>query len=83
MLQLIGQCGPLLGTRLYPASQAPLYTSGMCVCALAMVVVAFLAVGLRVYLGMVNGREEKGYGRVGEEGGMLAKRKVVPFKFML
>ena len=26
MFHLIGQCGPLLGTRLYPTAEAPYYT---------------------------------------------------------
>jgi hypothetical protein len=50
MLQLVGQCGPLVGTRLYPDVDAPYYTRGMAGCAGAMVVVAALAVILRLYL---------------------------------
>lgn len=51
VLQVIGQCGPLVGTRLYPEEEAPFYVRGMGVCAGAMVAVAVLAVGLRIYLG--------------------------------
>jgi MFS family permease len=58
MLQLIGQCGPLIGTRLYPDKDAPYYTPGMASCAAAMVGVAILAVILRVYLSMKNRRPE-------------------------
>ncbi|GKZ31160.1 hypothetical protein AbraIFM66950_011331 [Aspergillus brasiliensis] len=50
LLNVIGQCGPLLGTRLYPASQGPWYVPGMAVCAGFMVTVAALAGLLRVLL---------------------------------
>ncbi|EPE28238.1 MFS general substrate transporter [Glarea lozoyensis ATCC 20868] len=36
ILQVIGQCGPLVGTRLYPDEEAPYYVKGMGVCALSM-----------------------------------------------
>ncbi|OBU00453.2 hypothetical protein VE01_01472 [Pseudogymnoascus verrucosus] len=59
MLQLVGQCGPLVGTRLYPDVDAPYYTRGMAGCAGAMVVVAALAVILRFYLSRKNRNNEK------------------------
>jgi MFS family permease len=64
VLQVIGQCGPLVGTRLYPEEEAPYYVRGMGVCAVAMVCVAVLAVGLRLYLGSRNRRVA--YGKIGE-----------------
>jgi len=81
MLQLIGQCGPLVGTRLYPDKDAPYYTPGMASCAGAMVGVAILAVILRVYLSMKNRRPEIGkeaeYTEVGneEDGTTVGKRR--------
>ncbi|OOF91629.1 hypothetical protein ASPCADRAFT_154604 [Aspergillus carbonarius ITEM 5010] len=54
LLNVIGQCGPLLGTRLYPRSQGPWYVPGMAVCAGFMVAVAGLAILLRVLLGREN-----------------------------
>ncbi|KAK1814221.1 hypothetical protein LTR12_011420 [Friedmanniomyces endolithicus] len=36
MLNVIGQMGPLLGTRLYPDAEGPYYVKGMSVCAVAM-----------------------------------------------
>lgn len=33
LLNIIGQCGPLLGTRMFPADDAPYYVTGMAVCA--------------------------------------------------
>ncbi|PLB34281.1 putative MFS transporter [Aspergillus candidus] len=50
VLNLIGQCGPLLGTRLYPASDGPWYVRGMATCAFFMLLVAALAVVLRLLL---------------------------------
>jgi MFS family permease len=66
VLQIIGQCGPLVGTRLYPEEEAPFYVRGMGACAGAMVGVALLAVGLRFYLGGRNRRVA--YGRIGDRG---------------
>ncbi|KAL5337726.1 major facilitator superfamily domain-containing protein [Aspergillus crustosus] len=43
ILNVIGQCGPLLGTRLYPAADGPWYVRGMGVCAGFMAFVAVLA----------------------------------------
>ena len=54
ILNLIGQCGPLLGTRLYPESDGPWYVRGMVVCSFFMLLVAFLAFGLRIILQRAN-----------------------------
>jgi dipeptide/tripeptide permease len=87
MLQLIGQCGPLVGTRLYPDSDAPLYTRGMSICAAAMVLVALLALALRWYLKRLNRKAIQGYGKIGEEGDTLVPKmggkSTAPFEFML
>lgn len=50
LLNLVGQCGPLLGTRLYPKSEHPYYTKGHIICAAFMVFTAFLALVLRFFL---------------------------------
>jgi len=50
ILQFFGQCGPLLGTRLFPEDDGPLYTRGMGVCALFMAAVAILTWVLRQVL---------------------------------
>ncbi|KAK9234432.1 major facilitator superfamily domain-containing protein [Lipomyces kononenkoae] len=50
LLQMVGQCGPILGTRLYPATQGPRYVAGMAVCAAFMYFNAILALVLRTYL---------------------------------
>ncbi|KAE8385954.1 major facilitator superfamily domain-containing protein [Aspergillus alliaceus] len=50
IMNIIGQCGPLLGTRLYPSVDRPWYIRGMAACSFFMVVVAVLAFVLRVIL---------------------------------
>lgn len=50
LLQMVGQCGPILGTRLYPAGEKPRYIKGQWVCASFMFFTAFLALCLRFYL---------------------------------
>ncbi|KAL2808992.1 major facilitator superfamily domain-containing protein [Aspergillus granulosus] len=57
ILNIIGQCGPLLGTRLYPAEDGPWYVRGMGVCAVFMGIVAVLAVALRFTLQRANARQ--------------------------
>ncbi|KAL2267441.1 hypothetical protein VTJ83DRAFT_4718 [Remersonia thermophila] len=59
LLQVLGQCGPLVGTRLFPERQAPYYATGMAVCAGGMAGVAVLAVALRGWLARVNARWDK------------------------
>jgi len=56
ILNLVGQCGPLLGTRLYPDADAPYYVRGMVVCSAAMGVVFVLALVLRRLLARENAR---------------------------
>ena len=56
LLQVVGQCGPLLGTRLYPSDDGPYFAPGMRSCALAMLGVAALCLVLRVYMKRWNER---------------------------
>ncbi|KAK0743142.1 major facilitator superfamily transporter [Schizothecium vesticola] len=71
MLNVVGQCGPLLGTRMFPAREAPYYRRGMVVCAGFMGFNAVLAGVLRVYFVRENRMIERGEGgraaEVGEE----------------
>ena len=94
MLQLIGQCGPLVGTRLYPDRDAPYYSPGMRTCAGAMLTVAILACVLRLYLQYLNqkmDREEaakENEGTTIEEEGLVGpgKARKTPaenFRYML
>jgi len=68
ILQAVGQCGPLLGTRLYPESEGPYYVRGMAVCGSAMVAVVLLVGVQRWRLKRANrerDRKEAMEGRVG------------------
>lgn len=56
ILNVIGQCGPLVGVRLFPKEQGPYYVPGMAVCAVFMLGVAVLALILRFYLIRLNRR---------------------------
>ena len=62
LINLVGQCGPILGTRLYPATQAPRYVEGMSICAAFMFFTTLLALGLRTYLVWENGKLDQKYG---------------------
>lgn len=76
ILNLVGQCGPLLGTRIYPANDSPYYRLGMWVCAAFMLFNGLLAFGLRYLLQWENSRLDRKYGmlerqeRQGELGGL-------------
>ncbi|PWY89030.1 MFS general substrate transporter [Aspergillus heteromorphus CBS 117.55] len=70
LMNIVGQCGPLLGTRLYPATQGPWYVQGMAICGSFMLGVAVLAGGLRWLLRLEMRRNKMGRGEgVGEEEG--------------
>lgn len=56
ILQIIGQMGPLVGTRLYPDHDKPYYVTGMAVCSVAMMFVFWLAFALRLVLRRENMR---------------------------
>jgi len=68
ILNLVGQCGPLLGTRVYPASDSPYYRLGMWVCAGFMLFNGLLAFGLRCLLVWENRRLDRKYGIVDRQG---------------
>ncbi|KAG8157496.1 hypothetical protein KVR01_012538 [Diaporthe batatas] len=59
VMNLVGQCGPLLGTRVFPAREAPYYARGMAVCAAFMAFNAVLALGLRTYFKLRNDRWDR------------------------
>ncbi|KAL9085844.1 MAG: hypothetical protein Q9159_004509 [Coniocarpon cinnabarinum] len=94
ILNLVGQCGPLIGTRAFPDEDAPFYGRGMGVCAGAMGAVFILAVVLRWVLRSENlrsvrERDGRGRGRTGEEDGegevegMLSGAKEQDGRFVL
>lgn len=90
IIQIVGQCGPLLGVHLFPKSQAPYYVPGMSVCAGFMLLVAALALVLRWDLARRNRSQAvTQYEMVGTEDDGLAnegwssRSENAGFKFML
>ena len=87
ILNVIGQCGPLVGTSVFPREEGPWYVKGMAICAGFMMVVAVLAGVLRWVLIRENRRARQGRGGgvyAGiplDEGGHAGDGKV--FEFML
>lgn len=59
LLNIIGQCGPLLGTRIFPTRDGPYYVRGMAICAAFMLFNALLAVVLRTLLAWENRRLDR------------------------
>ncbi|VVT48638.1 uncharacterized protein SAPINGB_P001877 [Magnusiomyces paraingens] len=62
LLQLVGQCGPLVGTRVYPATDTPRYTRGFWTCAGCLAASAALALWLRAHLAKLNRIRDNVYG---------------------
>lgn len=86
VLNLIGQCGPLVGTSIFPESDGPWYVRGMFICGGFMGVVGVLAAVLRAVLKRENGKIGRGgreeYAGIPlEEGGRRPEKK--GFEFML
>ncbi|KAF1985408.1 MFS general substrate transporter [Aulographum hederae CBS 113979] len=67
ILNLVGQCGPLLGTRLYPSGEGPFYVKGQSICAAFMFFTTFLALGLRTLLWWENKKLDRLYGTLEEQ----------------
>ncbi|KPI35146.1 putative transporter [Cyphellophora attinorum] len=65
LLNVLGQCGPLVGVRAFPDGDAPGFVRGMCVCGSFMAGVVGLSVLLRWWLGRLN-RKGGGAGNGGE-----------------
>ncbi|KAL1892502.1 hypothetical protein Sste5346_007012 [Sporothrix stenoceras] len=59
MLNIIGQCGPILGTRVFPVKEQPYYEKGMSICAAFMFFNALLALSLRQYFVIQNRKLER------------------------
>ncbi|KAH8696456.1 putative MFS transporter [Talaromyces proteolyticus] len=82
ILNVVGQFGPLIGTRLYPDSDGPLYVSGMLTCSVFMLFVASLAFSLRLILARRNrkaGEEEDKMGIEMAEGeGLISDESQLP-----
>ncbi|KAL9029939.1 MAG: hypothetical protein Q9196_001887 [Gyalolechia fulgens] len=62
ILNIVGQCGPLLGTNIFPKDESPRYFKGMWVSAAFTLFTAFLALGLRTLLVWENKKLDDKYG---------------------
>lgn len=67
MLSLIGQCGPLLGTRIYPSGSGPQYVMGHSICAGFLFFTTLLAFLQRLLLARKNRKLDQQYGTVKEQ----------------
>ena len=67
VLNLIGQCGPLLGTRLYPSKEGPFYVKGQAVCAAFMFFTTLLVITLRTLLAWENKKLDRKHGTVAQQ----------------
>ena len=62
LMQFVGQCGLLLGTRVFPATEAPYYRKGFWVSFGFMVFEVACALTLRYYLKWQNKKKDDTYG---------------------
>jgi len=69
MLNIIGQCGPILGTRVFPVTDKPYYIPGMSICAAFMFFNAALALLLRTYFAWKNKQFAKAEQSMTQESG--------------
>jgi hypothetical protein len=67
ILNLLGQCGPLAGTRLFPKDEGPFYVKGQSVCAAFMFLFCILALGLRTMLVWENKKLDEKYGTLEQQ----------------
>ena len=67
ILNLVGQCGPLLGTRIFPTIEGPRYVKGQSICAAFMFFNCLLALCLRVLLKWENKKLDRKWGVDGQE----------------
>ena len=74
LLNLVGQCGPLLGTNIFPPADGPRYVRGLSICAAFIFFNAFLALALRTLLVWENRRLDEKYGVQAAAGGAEKSR---------
>lgn len=92
ILNVVGQCGPFLGTNIFPSRDGPRYVRGQAVCAAFMFFTTFLALSLRMLLAWENKRLDRAYGtkaerearRSDEKGGAVSEENYGPdFRYVL
>jgi hypothetical protein len=88
IMNVIGQCGPLVGTSIFPEEDGPWYVKGMTICAGFMLLVGVLAAVLRWVLIRENKKARDGSGGGEYTGVPLEEGEAVtirrkPFVYML
>ncbi|KAA8906839.1 hypothetical protein TRICI_005078 [Trichomonascus ciferrii] len=64
LLMFVGQCGPVLGTRIFPESEGPYYRKGFFISFAMSALVAGCSICLRFYLMYQNRKLDDRYGKV-------------------
>ncbi|KAK8236989.1 major facilitator superfamily domain-containing protein [Phyllosticta capitalensis] len=67
ILNVVGQCGPVLGTRLYPDSEGPDFMRGHATCAAFMFFTTALVAATRLLLCWENRQLDRRYGTLEEQ----------------
>ncbi|EMR72243.1 putative mfs transporter protein [Eutypa lata UCREL1] len=67
LINLVGQCGPFLGTNVFPSRQGPRYIEGMSICAAFMFFSAILALSQRQLLVWENSKLDRKYGAIAKD----------------
>lgn len=67
LINLVGQCGPFLGTNVFPSRQGPRYIEGMSICAAFMFFSAILALAQRQLLVWENSKLDRKYGAIAKD----------------
>lgn len=88
LINLIGQCGPFLGTNVFPEEDEPRYIKGMSICAAFMFFSALLALSQRVLLMWENRRLDSKYGPInkgaqGKSEGVAVENYGPNFRYVL
>lgn len=60
---MVGQCGPILGARLFPKSDGPWYAKGMWICAGILFGATLVAMILSLSLRMQNKKRDREFGK--------------------
>lgn len=75
ILNVVGQCGPFLGSNIFPSEDGPRYVKGQAICAAFMFFTTFLALSLRALLAWENKRLDQKYGTKAEREARKAGEK--------
>ncbi|TFY62669.1 hypothetical protein EVJ58_g3717 [Rhodofomes roseus] len=63
MYMAIGQCGSILGSKIYPTTDGPHYIKGLAVCCALLILSSLVALVLSISYRLENSRRDKLYGR--------------------